>query len=158
MKILEGVIDVKSVREVLEKVGSCTTFVDASYVVDREHVEFAVKKALKAWKEGRRVAKSLSMEILLYCAARRQISEAIEMGLKEGRNEVVAIVLEDECLDKLKEIGFEERPVLKLDDEKVEKIKRFFDISDEELKIVGKEKLSLLIREKIALFDVFKGT
>ena len=158
MKILEGVIDVKSVREVLEKVGSCTTFVDASYVVDREHVEFAVKKALKAWKEGRRVAKSLSMEILLYCAARRQISEAIEMGLKEGKNEVVAIVLEDECLDKLKEIGFEERPVLKLDDEKVEKIKRFFDISDEELKIVGKEKLSLLIREKIALFDVFKGT
>jgi len=158
MKILEGVIDVKSVREVLKKVGNCTTFVDAGYVVDREHVEFAVKKALKAWKEGRRVAKSLSMEILLYCAARRQISEAIEMGLKEGKNEVVAIVLEDECLDRLKEIGFEERPVLKLDDEKVEKIKRFFDISDEELKIVGKEKLSLLIREKIALFDVFKGT
>lgn len=159
MKILEGVIEVDSVPDLLKKIGNCViTFVNADYVVDIEHVEFAAKKALKAWNEGRRVAKSLSMEILLYCAARRQISDAIEMGLKEGRNEVVAVVLEDECLEKLKEIGFKEKPVLRLDDEKVERIKRFFGISNEELSIAGKEKLSLLVREKIALFDVFKGT
>ncbi len=158
MKIVEGVVEVRSVKDFLNNFRDCVAvFLDANYVVDREHVEFAVKKALKAWKEGRRVAKTLSMEILLYCAGRRQISDAIEMGLKEGRNEVV-VVLDDECFEKLKSLGFEEKPVLKLDDAKIEKIKEFFKISEEELRIVGVEKLSLLVRERIALFDVFKSS
>ncbi len=160
MKIIEGVIEVESLKDFLSKLnelGCTVTFLDAKYVVDRDHVEFATKKAIKAWKEGRRVAKTLAMEILLYCAGRRQISDAVEMGLKEGLNEVVAVVLEDECVDKLKDLGFKMTPVLKLDEDKIERIKRFFDISDEELRIVGTEKLSLLVREKIALFDVFKS-
>ena len=158
MKILEGVVEVRSVKDFLNNFKDCVpVFLDANYVVDRGHVEFALKKALKAWREGRRVAKTLSMEILLYCAGRRQISDAVEVGLKEGRNEVV-VVLEEECLEKLRRLGFEERPVLKLDDAKIERIKKFFDISDEELRIAGVEKLSLLVRERIALFDVFKSS
>ncbi len=157
MMILEGVIEVNSVKDFLRYLNCSVVFVDANYVVDREHVEFAVKKAIKAWEEGRRVAKSLEMEILLYCAGRRQISEAIEMGLKEGKNEVVAVVLDEKCLDRLRELGFEEKPVLKLDEGKVERLKRFFGISDEELEIAGKEKLPLLVRERTVLFDVFKS-
>jgi len=160
MKILEGTIEVKSLRDFLSKlneIGCTITFLDANYVIDKDHVEFATKKALKAWKEGRRVAKTLAMEILLYCAGRRQISDAIEMGLKEGLNVVVAVVLEDECVEKLKDLGFKKKPVLKLDEAKIDRIKRFFDISDEELRIAGKDKLSLLVRERIALFDVFKS-
>lgn len=160
MRIVEGTIEIKSIRDFLSKlneIGCTVTFLDANYIVDREHVEFATKKAIKAWEEGRRVAKTLAMEILLYCAGRRQISDAIEMGLKDGLNEVVAVVLEDECVERLKDLGFEEKPVLKLDKAKIDRIKKFFDISDEELEIVGVEKLSLLVREKIALFDVFKS-
>jgi len=160
MKIVEGIIEVKSLSDFLKrlnKIGCTITFLDANYVVDKDHVEFAAKKAIKAWNEGRRVAKTLAMEILLYCAGRRQISDAIEMGLKEGLNEVVAVVLEDECVDKLRELGFKEQPVLKLDSTKIDRIKKFFDISDDELEIAGVDKLSLLVREKIALFDVFKS-
>ncbi len=160
MKIVEGVIEVKSLRDFLKKlndIGCTITFIDANYVIDKGHVEFAVKKAIKAWNEGRRVAKTLAMEILLYCAGRRQISDAIEMGLKEGLNEVVVVILEDDCIDKLKDLGFTEKSVLKLDDVKIERIKRFFDISDEELSIVGVDKLSSLVKEKIALFDIFKS-
>ncbi len=160
MRILEGVLSVHSLRDFLNRLnetGCTATFVDANYVVDKSHVEFAAEKALKAWKEGRRVAKTLSMEILLYCAGRRQISDAVEIGLKEGLNEVVVVVLEDECVEKLKELGFKEKPVLKLDDEKIERIRRFFGIGKEELEIVGIEKLPMLVRERIALFDVFKS-
>ncbi len=160
MKILEGVIEVNSLKDFLSKlneIGCTITFLNANYVVDKDHVEFATKKALKAWNEGRRVAKTLAMEILLYCAGRRQISDAIEMGLKEGLNEVVVVVLEDECVEKLEELGFKKKPVLRLDEAKIDRIKRFFDISDDELRIVGTDKLSLLVREKIALFDVFKS-
>ena len=160
MKILQGVIYVESLKDFLKKLNSldCTiVFIDANYVISKDQVEFAVKKAIKAWNEGRRVAKTLAMEILLYVAARRQISDAIEVGLKEGKNEVVAVVLDD-CVDKLKELGFEEQPVLRLDKEKIERVKKFYEISDVELEIVGLEKLPLLIRERIALFDMFKSS
>jgi KEOPS complex subunit Cgi121 len=160
MKILEGVVKVDSLRDFLQKINGlgCTiTFLDANYIVDRSHVEFAVEKAIKAWNAGRRVARTLSMEILLYSAARRQISDAVEMGLKEGVNEVVVVVLEDECFEKLKELGFEEKQVLRLDNSKINRIKRFFEIGDNELEIVGIEKLPLLVRERIALFDITKS-
>jgi KEOPS complex subunit Cgi121 len=156
MKIVEGVIEVESVEDVLDVVGSCSVLINAEYVLNVETVMFAVQKALKSWKEGRNVAKSLQMEILLYVSATRQIRDAVRLGIKEGKNEVVAVLLEDRCLEKLREIGFIERRVLKMNEEKVKKIKEFYRIGDEELKIVGVEKLPLLVREKIALFDVFK--
>jgi len=160
MKVLEGVIYVKSLKDFIKKLNSldCTiVFIDANYVISKDQVEFAVKKAIKAWNEGKRVAKTLAMEILLYVAARRQISDAIEVGLKEGKNEVVIVILDD-CVDMLKELGFKEQQVLRLNKEKIERVKKFYDISDAELEIVGLEKLPLLIRERIALFDVFKSS
>jgi KEOPS complex subunit Cgi121 len=156
MRILEGLIEVRSVDEILKAVGNCSVLIDANYVIDLDTVEFAVKKALKSWSEGRNVAKTLPMEILLYVSATRQIRDAIRLGVKEGVNEIVAVILDESCVEKLKELGFKERKVLKLDDEKVKRVKEFYDIGDEELNVVGVEKLPLLIRERIALFDVFK--
>jgi len=159
VKILEGRMYVESVEDVLRRIresGCNIVLIDARYVVDIDQVKFATEKALKAWKEGRRVAKSLPMEILLYCAGTRQIDDAVEIGLKEGLNELVAVVLDGKCVEKLKELGFREEKVLKMDDEKVRRVKEFYGISDSELEIVGIEKLSMLVRERIALFDVFK--
>ncbi len=159
MKILEGTVNVESVKGFLERLrreGCEAVFLDARYIVDRDHVEFAVKKAIKAWKEGRRVARSLPMEILLYCAGTRQIDDAVEIGLKEGFNEVVVVVLKDECVERIKEMGFKEGKVLRMDGDKIRRVKEFFGISDAEIEIVGREKIPLLVRERIALFDVFK--
>ncbi len=158
MRIVEGEIEIKSVSDFLKRLNCNVVLIDANYVVDIDHVEFAVKKAIKAWNENRRVARTLVMEILLYVAARRQINEAIKIGPKSGRNEIVAVLLDDECLESLKELGFKEKKVLKIDDKKIERIKEFFDISDEELRIVGIGKLPLLIRERIVLFDIFKSS
>jgi KEOPS complex subunit Cgi121 len=156
MKILQGVIDVKSVEDLLKAIGDCAVLIDADYIVDLGVVEFAVEKAVKSWKNRKNIAKTLPMEILLYVSATRQIRDAVKLGVKEGKNKVVVVVLKDECIDKLKELGFEECEVLKTDEEKVKRIKEFYSIGDEELNVVGVEKLPLLIRERIALFDVFK--
>jgi KEOPS complex subunit Cgi121 len=156
MKILQGVIDVKSVEDLLKSVGDCAVLIDADYIIDLGVVEFAVEKAVKSWKNRKNIAKTLPMEILLYVSATRQIRDAIRLGVKEGKNKVVVVVLNDECIDKLKELGFEECEVLKTDEEKVKRVKEFYNIGDEELNVVGVEKLPLLIRERIALFDVFK--
>ena len=156
MKILQGVIDVKSVEDLLKAIGDCAVLIDADYIVDLGVVEFAVEKAVKSWTNRKNIAKTLPMEILLYVSATRQIRDAVKLGVKEGKNKVVVVVLKDECIDKLKELGFEECEVLKTDEEKVKRIKEFYSIGDEELNVVGVEKLPLLIRERIALFDVFK--
>ena len=153
--IKQGVLKVESLEDFLKEFGECVVVIDARYVLDLSVVEFAVKKAVKSWNEGRNVAKTLPLEILLYFSATRQIRDAIKVGVKEGLNEVVLVVLDGSCEGKLREV-FTEREVVKIDKERVENVRRLYGISDEELKIVGLEKLPLLIRERIALFDVFK--
>ncbi len=154
MKIKQGILKVNSLDEFLKDLGNCVTVIDAKYVIDLDVVRFAVEKALKSWEEGRNVAKTLPLEILLYFSATRQIRDAVKVGVKEGINEAVVVILND-CEDKLGKY-FEERDIVRVDDERVENVKRLYGITDEEIKIVGLEKLPLLIRERIALFDVFK--
>ena len=153
MKIKQGILKVNSLEEFLKDFGECLTVIDAKYVVDLDVVRFAVEKALKSWKEGKRIAKTLPLEILLYFCATRQIRDAIKVGVKEGINEAVVVIL-SEC--KGFERYFKEKEVVRVDNERIENVKKLYGITDEEIKIVGLEKLPLLIRERIALFDVFK--
>ncbi len=159
--LLEGTVHVDSVADFLKKIdlkGCSVTFLDADYVVDREHAEFAARKALKSWTEGRNVARTLAMEVLLYAAATRQISKATEMGLKEGKNRVVVVIIGDKsCVEELKKrIDFVEEKVLELTDEKIKRLTEFFEISKDEIEIVGLEKIPLLVRERISLYDISK--
>jgi KEOPS complex subunit Cgi121 len=154
MKIIQGEITVENVQEFLKELGDegCqVTFINAEYVADLSHVGFAAEKAIQAWNEDKRISRSLTMEILLYTAATRQIWKALELGLKEGKNRVVAVVLNDCDLSKF---GFQEKDVLNLDDDKIRRIVEFFEISDDELEIAGVEKLPLLVRERIVLFHL----
>ncbi len=163
LKIARGIVEIKDVKEFLEKlkVDDCiAVFVDSNYVLQEDVLEFAVKKALNAWNEGRRVAKTLQMEILLYIAATRQIDKAKKIGLKEGKNEIYLIVLgkNENCYEKIKLLsGFKEIKHNHGDlNQKIRNIIELYDINDNELEIVGLKKLPLLIRERIVLFDLFK--
>ncbi|ADB57613.1 KEOPS complex subunit Cgi121 [Archaeoglobus profundus] len=154
MKIKQGILKVNSLEEFLKDLGECAAVIDAKYVIDLDVVKFAAEKALKSWKEKRNIAKTLPLEILLYFSATRQIRDAIKVGVKEGTNEAVVVILNN-CEDKLKKY-FEEKEVVKVDKARIENVKRLYGITDEEIKIVRLEKLPLLIMERIALFDVFK--
>ncbi len=140
MKILFG--------ELKEPVfGDFACLIDSRYVVDLSNVEFAAKKALNAWNSGKRISKSLTIEILLYYSATRQIEIAKKIA---GKKRVIAVVLDEE---KFSELGFTEEEFSPEYD--IELIKEQYQISEEELRIAGIEKLPLLIRERIALFSVF---
>lgn len=123
------------------------SFIDSKFVVDLASVEFAAKKALNAWNSGKRISKSLAMEIMLYYSATRQIETAKKIA---GLKRVVAVVLDEK---RFAEIGFKEEKFSPEYD--MELIKEHYQISEEELEIAGIEKLPLLIRERIALFSVF---
>ncbi len=153
-KVLSGFIEVEDVRRYLESLKDCeASIIDANFVISMDNVKFATEKALKSWQEGKNIAKTLPMEILLYAAATRQIKDALKLGIKEGKNTVYAVLLNCDELPGFKKGDFEK---IEPNENQIEKIKEFYGISDEELEIVGVERLDLLIRERIALFDISK--
>jgi KEOPS complex subunit Cgi121 len=116
------------------------------------------------------------LEILLYAAGRRQIERALAMGVSvlEGENEKrVAIVIVDASARREKDlevvaeevkrkIGLQEEPIselaleLEYKEDKKKGIKKFFDITEAELKAVGEPKLKMLVLERVAMLDVLK--
>jgi len=127
--------------------GDFVCLIDSKYVASLDTVDFAVKKALKNWNSGRRISKSLAIEILLYYSATRQIEIAKKLA---GLERVVAVILDEEKFSKL---DFEEKEFSPEYD--IDLIKDHYQITEEELKIAGLEKLHFLIQERIALFSAF---
>ncbi|WP_202318443.1 KEOPS complex subunit Cgi121 [Archaeoglobus neptunius] len=126
-------------------------FVNSRYVVSLEVLEFAAKKAIGNWERGKRISRSLPIEILLYYASTRQIKDALKIGIHEGKNRVGAVILDDR---RVAELRFRE---LKFNPEyDFKAVKEFYGITDEEMEIAGVEKLPLLVRERIALFSAFE--
>ncbi len=134
--------------------------VNADLVAGRGHIEFAADKAVLAFKEKRNLARDLGMEIMLYLRGRRQIEKALELGVREGMNNVAIIIVGDEpgCA------GDKARAVLDKVDEKVvdydhgkdEALMRLYDITPAEVEIVGKERIPLLVSERSALLEFEK--
>ncbi len=143
MRVVFGEVFVEDFK----RFANCATFINSKYVIRLETVEFAAKKALENWNSGKRISRSLTLEILLYYSATRQIRDAVKLGLKEGLNRVVAVVVDEETFES---IGFRElefKPEFDLN-----AIIEHYGITKEELEIVGLKKLDMLIRERIALF------
>ncbi len=67
---------------------------DNRYIWGYRHLYSAIWHAQNALKNNRMIAKTLSMEVLLYTAGQRQIKKAIELlGVKETTLDVVGLLL-----------------------------------------------------------------
>ncbi len=184
-KLIAGKVRVSNVddflavlKTVAHKYDVTIQAMNAELIAGEEHIKSAVKKALRAVGRNRNITNDLSLEILLYAAGRRQIERALAMGVSESEGEsakTVAIVIVDASararrgkdLDMVaeevkREIGMIEEPVQELElglehnEDKKEKLKRFFEISEDELKAVGESKLKQLVLERVAMLDVLK--
>lgn len=160
--IIEGSVYVDSIENFLGKINlnECDiALLNAEYIANKGHAELAAKKAIKSWNQSENIARTLPMEVLIYASANRQINQAQEMGIKGNvENKVVAVIIGDErCIGKFKEItGFKEETVLHMDEKKKERLKKFFDIKEEEIRVTGVEKIPDIIKERVVLFDMFK--
>jgi len=99
MRILEGratIEDVDAVVAELAAIGDengCTVQAfDARYLVGREQLDRAVELADRAIDRGENVARDRGVEILLYAAGRRQIDDALAMGVEAGEQDVAVLV------------------------------------------------------------------
>ncbi len=171
MRVVEGVAAIESLNEFLAAVDTisdeydCTVQAfDARYVVSRAHLERAVELADRAIERDENVARERAVEILLYAAGRRQIDQALAMGVSEGRGPVVIVVdrirdsdgnpsdAEASAAEAL-EVEVDAEPTLGEFDE--ERVREFFGVDDTELAATDGTLVDIVL-ERVALLDVEK--
>jgi len=168
-EILAGKIKIEDTKSFLSTVNEISTnfgviiqAINAEKIVGKEHIDYAVKKAIKSFENGRNIAKNLGLEILLYMSARRHIQKALAMGIREGAMNVLFVITGEgvqvkKALGTLSEM-MEVRPdVIEYNESKRSRIMKAFDITDKEVDAAGgPEKIPKLVLERVALFDALK--
>jgi KEOPS complex subunit Cgi121 len=164
-------VKINQAKEFLEKIskekpaGVESQFFDARRVATWQHLYFASLNALKAFKNMENISKSLAMETLLYAAAERQITKAVELvGIRATSSDVAVLIIGKEprkmksALSMISEnIGGQlDETVLELSKDKVATIQMVFNIIDAELRTVMEKSdvekaLTDLVIERMAL-------
>ncbi len=125
----------------------------------KSHVESAVYHALRAWQEGRAIADSLEMEILLYAGGTRQTSIGRDFGVcSDTRNVYLCFVPPSDVAIKEMEswVQYIADHDERLNPVKVRRLMDLFGITREEILAVGDDHIRDLVLERVALLDVYK--
>jgi len=166
-KIASGLIYIEYLHEFLKTLNNISSLnnvtiqaLNADMIAGERHILFAVKKAINAMKTHTNVANDLGVEIMRYAAGERQIEKAFMMGLHDGENRVVFVLVgEGQSLllasNALLEI-IVEKPLLDYYASKRESIILQFNITESEIEAVGEDKIPYLVIERVALVDVLK--
>ena len=140
-----------------EATGATVQCFDSGYVAGDRHLRRAVELAGRARKQGTAVARKPAVEILLYAAGRRQINQALEMGVSEGEGDVVAVVTDGDepaAERRVRELlGVTDAGDTGVSLGDADTIKTFFDIDDREVAVVDGD-LEDIVIERVALLDV----
>ncbi|ODR79056.1 KEOPS complex component [Haladaptatus sp. W1] len=162
MKLVEGTATVADVNEFVARLGNigdefdcAIQAFDADYVAGREHLESAVEHANRAFERGENVARDRAVEILLYAAGRRQINQALEMGVSEGERDVVVVVDGERETPASEAIADVLTPGSTLDTPDRESVFEFFSVSERELAATTAD-LTDIVCERVALLEVEK--
>ncbi len=160
--ILEGTIFIDNVDDFLNLIKKISKeknitiqALDADKLAGKEHIRFAVEKAMNSFKAGTNIANDLAKEIMLYASGTRQISKAMRLGIHKGKNNIALVAVgEEPDLSVFNEIKPEN--VLEYNVSKKNVIMEVFNITVEEIEAVGEEKIPELVLERVALVDVIK--
>lgn len=128
---------------------------DARIVLGRDHLETAVRHALRAQSGGTMAARSVSIEALRYLSAQRQVADAIRIGgIRKGTKEIASAVFGHNRLDDLLEaLGWSrDDRVLEFEGKSFQTI----GIMDAEWTTLPPNQRADLALEKVALLDVEK--
>lgn len=149
----------RAIREIGEKTGVSIVCLNAELIAGMAHAKAAVERAMRAFDEGCAISNSFEMEVLLYAAATRQCSVAMEFGIRQGGNRMyVCTVPPSECaMEMLGElVRFVDADWDGIDSVKRERLMRHFGITQEEIEAIGEHRLLELVLERVTLLDIFK--
>lgn len=165
--IVSGLVQIENLREFLKTLNNISSSnnvtiqaLDADKIAGERHIRFAVKKATDAMEACTNVANDLGVEIMRYAAGERQIEKAFSIGLHEGENRVVFVLVGEQnaisnASGAIREI-IVEKPLLDYSASKRESIILQFNITESEIEAVGEDKIPDLVIERVALVDVLK--
>ena len=160
--ILEGTIFIEDIEIFLTKIKEIRNrkdlvilALDADKLAGKEHLVFAIEKAMNSFKTGRNIANDLGKEIMLYASGTRQINRAMKIGVHNGNNNIVLVAI-GEDVDLSEFDGITPKDVLQYAGSKNSALMDIFNITDEEIEAAGVEKIPELVLERVALVDVLK--
>ncbi len=139
--------------------------VNADRVAGSLHVKIALAHACRAWFVDKNpVARSFEMEMLLWVAASRQTSVAAAFGAQNGTMSLWVVVVgaekePEDPIASLPGITLHATPPLsaeKMDAGKRTRLMQDFFVTEQELSIVGDERLPELVAERVALSAVYR--
>jgi KEOPS complex subunit Cgi121 len=162
IQILEGTVFIENKELFLKKIKEISTgknlaiqAFDADKLAGKEHLTFAVEKALDSFKKGTNVANDLAKEIMLYVAGTRQINRAVKIGVHDGWNNIAIVAVGDMIdLSAFNEIN--PRNVLQYTGSKNSALMEIFNITEDEIEAAGAGKIPELVLERVALVNVMK--
>lgn len=163
MEVVEGTVEIRDVPGFVEQLASigdeydcAIQAFDPAYVAGHAHLRVAVERALRAQARDEMISDSLSIEVLCYAAGRRQINQALEMGVSEGEQAVVIVIVgEKEASAKTAVREFVTGHPVVGDERDEEVITAFFDITEAE-RSVSSASLEELVIERVSLLVVEK--
>jgi KEOPS complex subunit Cgi121 len=130
---------------------------DAEKLAGRDHAEAALQHAKRSFFSERPISNSFEMEALLFAAGSRQCQEAALFGIQEGENRTFVCsypVKEDVWKGLLPHMHFVTEAWDEMTPDKEAKLMILFSITQEELTVVGRNRLKDLLLERIALLYV----
>jgi tRNA threonylcarbamoyladenosine modification (KEOPS) complex Cgi121 subunit len=132
--------------------------IDSMYVAGKEHLEFALAQAEKAFQRKTNISKDPLMEVIVRASAQRQIKKALETyGVQNSKS--VYVLGEELPRELLDDYGCVEAE-LGIDENKYEDLVDKFEVTEEEIgAITGAsfnervKALKEIIKERIALLE-----
>jgi KEOPS complex subunit Cgi121 len=124
-----------------------------------DHVKTAIQHAQRSFFSEKPISNSFEMEALLFAAGSRQCSAATLFGIHAGENVLFVCM----CPPKDKvwvELSHHMHFVADIGNtwtpEKATRLMKLFDISQNEVDLVGTDRLKELVLERIALLEVYR--
>ncbi|MDD1700145.1 MAG: KEOPS complex subunit Cgi121 [Methanoregula sp.] len=130
---------------------------DADRMAGREHAESAIQHALRSFLSAKPISNSFEMEALLFASGSRQCNAATSFGIHAGKNTMfvcICPVKEGVWKELAQHMHFIPEKKDTWTPKKVKRLMTLFDITQNELELVGIYRLKDLILERIALLEV----
>jgi KEOPS complex subunit Cgi121 len=148
LQIIQGIARLHSVHIVC---------FDSDKMAGRDHAKAAMHHSQRSFFSGKPISNSFEMEALLFAAGTRQCQVAASFGIKEGENTMFVCsypVNEQVWSDLSRHMHFVDEMCDDMTPQKEERLASLFNITQEELEVVGRDRIIDLILERIALLYV----
>jgi KEOPS complex subunit Cgi121 len=165
-KLYQAVFNVRDEGEFLSAVSGITeryrtriVLFNADVMAGIEHVKSALAHARRSCASGSPISNSFEMEALLYAGGTRQCQEAVTFGIHPGKNRCYLCFCPPDpgaCTAMEGLVTIVEEDWDAIDEEKMKRLSLIFHITPEEAAVVGTERFSELVLERVALLDVFR--